>query len=89
MAIICSLCGKKQSGWIEDYSLAPHLQEYRICASCHTKLSNLCKNSSVDSDEKKFFSQLLVTNQYPEEVKFLFKQLWIFIKLSRRNTRRC
>ncbi len=75
MAIICSLCGKKQSGWIEDYSLAPHLQEYRICASCHAKLNNLCKNNNSDSEEKKFFSQLLVTNQYPEEVKSLLAEL--------------
>lgn len=75
MAIICSLCGKKQSGWIEDYSLAPHLQEYRICASCHGKLVKLSKSDCDSSDERNFFSELLSKNQYPEEIISLFNEL--------------
>lgn len=75
MAIICSLCGKKQSGWIEDYSLAPHLQEYRICASCHTKLSTLSQNNSESSEEKSFLLNLLKQNDYPEEISSLLNEL--------------
>lgn len=75
MAIICSLCGKKQSGWIEDYSLAPHLQEYRICASCHTKLSMLSQNTPESSEEKSFFLDLLKQNDYPEEISSLLNEL--------------
>ncbi|MDE7353738.1 MAG: YbjQ family protein [Acetatifactor sp.] len=34
MAIICCICGKKQSGWISDYPLSPKLNQYRVCAEC-------------------------------------------------------
>lgn len=34
MAIICCICGKKQSGWIIDYPLSPELNEYRVCMEC-------------------------------------------------------
>lgn len=75
MAIICALCGKKQSGWIEDYSLAPHLQEYRICASCHTKLEKLCSTDTDNSEERAYFSEMLSKKEYPLEIVSLFETL--------------
>lgn len=75
MAIICSICGKKQSGWIEDYSLAPHLQEYRICASCHSKLVKISTENYDSSDERNFFAELLSKNNYPAEITDLFNEL--------------
>lgn len=41
MAIICCICGKKQSGWIMDYPLAPELNEYRVCMECGEKYQKI------------------------------------------------
>lgn len=34
MAIECCICGKKQSGWIQEYSLDAELYDYKACFKC-------------------------------------------------------
>lgn len=41
MAIICCVCGKKQSGWIMDCPLWPKLNEYRLCMECGEKYQKI------------------------------------------------
>lgn len=50
MAIICSICGKSQSGWIMDFPLNETMEE-RICAKCHDRLEIINKLNSDKRDE--------------------------------------
>lgn len=50
MGIVCVICNRKQSGWIEDFPLSLELSEQRICANCHEKLKKL-ENSSTPENE--------------------------------------
>lgn len=48
MAIVCCICGKKQSGWIIDYPLSPELSEYRLCMECGERYQKIQR---VENDE--------------------------------------
>lgn len=39
--MVCSICGKKQSSFISDFSLSDELNNYRICVSCDQKRRDL------------------------------------------------
>lgn len=61
MAIVCCICGKKQSGWIIDYPLSPELNEYRVCMECgekYKKIQNAEKLEDV-SDEIAYINEHL------------------------------
>lgn len=69
MGIICAICSKKQSGWIEDFPLTPALPEQRICADCKEKLVKLASASSEkDADTIEYFETHLKTDK-PSEVR--------------------
>lgn len=60
MSIICSICGKKQSGLISDFPLSNELMDYRICVSCDDKKRQLSENVGYENIDqfnsiKKFF----------------------------------
>ncbi|WP_343209498.1 YbjQ family protein [Anaerolentibacter hominis] len=59
MAIVCCVCGKKQSGWIQDEALRPEMPDYRICGTCsdHKKklLSYAGKEKDKFEEEKGYF----------------------------------
>ena len=48
--MICAICNKKQSGWIEDFPLSVKMSEHRICANCKERLDIL-------SDSKNFIKE--------------------------------
>lgn len=61
MAIICCICGKRQSGWIIDYPLSSELNEYRVCMECgekYQKIQNAEKLEDV-SDEIAYIKEHL------------------------------
>lgn len=73
MAITCTLCGKKQSGWIEDFPLAPHLQNFRICINCHEKMEKFGTEKS--NEAKDYFLSLQGQTTYPSEVSTFMEDL--------------
>lgn len=78
MSIICCICGKKQSGWIMDYPLAPELNEYRICMECgekYQKIQNAEKLEDV-SDEIVYIKECLQKGTANETVINYFSQLF-------------
>jgi hypothetical protein len=41
MAIVCCVCGKKQSGFIQDFPLSNKDTSHRICNICNTEKEHL------------------------------------------------
>lgn len=79
MAIICSLCGKKQSGWISDFPLSPANTDIRICAVCNEKLEKLDYLSKHDiqkfTELSSEFQKLLTDNQLPQNVAVALQEV--------------
>ena len=50
MSIICAICNKKQSGWIEDFPVSKELIDKRICAQCNEKLSKLLRSDTPENE---------------------------------------
>ena len=78
MAIICCICGKKQSGWIVDYPLAPELNEYRVCMECgeiYQRIQNAEKLEDV-ADEIAYVKEHLQKGAANEEVTHYFTLLF-------------
>ena len=71
MAIICAICGKKQSGWIEDFPLSNNHLDIRICANCydHLKILQETLNDEIYSKEKSYFENILISNNVTDTVK--------------------
>lgn len=71
MAIVCCICGKKQSGWIMDYPLSTGLNQYRLCTECgekYQKIQNAEKLEDV-SDEIAYIKERLREGTANETVK--------------------
>lgn len=68
MGIICSICHKKQSGILEDFSLSREHMEMRICANCHEHLRVIEKadKRSVARSSIAYFNRLLALDMCPE-----------------------
>ena len=68
MGIICSICHKKQSGFLEDFSLSREHMEMRICANCHEHLRVIEKadKRSVAKSSIAYFNRLLALDMCPE-----------------------
>lgn len=68
MSIICSICHKKQSGFLEDYPLSKEHPQMRICVACRTNLQAI----EVLGDEKEamasieYFDKILSQGSTPE-----------------------
>lgn len=78
MAIICCICGKKQSGWIIDYPLSSELNEYRVCMECgekYQKIQNAEKLEDV-SDEISYIKKRLQKGTTNETVINYFSLLF-------------
>lgn len=71
MAIICAICGKKQSGWIEDYPFSKNDSNIRICADCYTHLKALQEtfDDEVFSKEITYFESLLSDSNTTDTAK--------------------
>lgn len=70
MAIICCICGKKQSGWILDYPLSSELNGYRVCTECgeyYQKILTAKKLEDV-SDEITYLKECLQKSAADETV---------------------
>lgn len=78
MAIICCICGKKQSGWIVDYPLSPELNEYRVCMECGEKYQKIQKAEKLDdvSDEIIYLKQQLAKGEHNDAVIHFFSLLF-------------
>lgn len=78
MAIICCICGKKQSGWIMDYPLSTGLNQYRLCMECgekYQKIQNAEKLEDV-SEEIAYIKERLQKGTANETVKEYCSQLF-------------
>lgn len=51
MAIICALCSKKQSSFIEDFPISPASNNVRVCAKCNDFLNDI-KGCAESRDER-------------------------------------
>lgn len=68
MAILCSICGKKQSGFIQDSPLSPNYLKQRICTTCDDAMKNtliLSKTSREKYENAYQYFQLLINNNTP------------------------
>lgn len=87
MAITCSICNKKQSGFIEDFPLSTELINFRICAKCKDNMQNMNKylrEKDLDRyDElRRYFESILESNNTDEQVS---KYLEEFINNKNQN----
>ncbi len=78
MAIICCICGKKQSGWIIDYPLSPELNEYRVCMECGEKYQRIQNAEKLEdvSDEIVYIKEQLQKSMANETVINYLSQLF-------------
>lgn len=67
MAIICAVCGKKQSGWIKDFPLSKEKANLRICARCYEQLENIRERKDLVSS-KLYFERIISSTEVCEEV---------------------
>lgn len=66
MAIICSICGKKQSGFIADFPLSKDNVRDRICSSCEER-KHICERAAtVDVDQYQSEKQEFFHNISPD-----------------------
>lgn len=78
MAIVCTICGKKQSGFIQDLPLSYKYIKQRICTTCDDEMKNTLSQSETSQDEyTKAYSyfQLLIDNNIPttEAIEVLYE----------------
>lgn len=61
MEIVCSICHKKQSGFLEDYPLSDARKDMRICATCgkHLRVIEKVDRYSVAKPSIAYFNRLL------------------------------
>ncbi len=71
MAIICSVCNKKQSGLFEDYPLSGERTDMRICATCHDNFQTIEGSTNIEaiSGSIRYFESFLRQGAEPEVVK--------------------
>ena len=72
MSIICSICGKKQSGLIQECYLSTDLAEYEICVKCFNNKEELLKHSMTNPklyiEARTYFQSFLDHNKLQNEV---------------------
>ncbi|MBD5534999.1 MAG: YbjQ family protein [Lachnospiraceae bacterium] len=78
MAIICCVCGKKQSGWITDYPLGSELENHRICAECGEKYHKIQNAKTLEDvfEEINYFKEQLAKGGQDEIVNRFFDLLF-------------
>ena len=75
MAIICTICNKKQSGWIQDFPLSNERPDLRICTRCFEQLEHIRTGREIDSAKlyfEKIFSSVEVPNMVRESINQTF-----------------
>lgn len=75
MAIICTICNKKQSGWIQDFPLSNESPNLRICAQCFEQLEHIRTGRGIDSAKiyfEKIFSSVEVSDKVREAINQAF-----------------
>lgn len=74
MSIVCAICGKEQSSWIQDYPLSKELADVRICVACNEHLHNMIttKEDEVFDYEKSYFLNYLTSFTIPERITGYF-----------------
>ena len=71
MAIVCSICHKKQSGFLEDYPLSDARKDMRICATCHDNFQTIEGSTNIEavSGSIRYFESFLRQGAETEVVK--------------------
>lgn len=79
IAIICTICGDKQSGFIKDFPLSEELNHNGICAKCSDKKLDLFKYASMANDIYKgkceYFSNIITEGNLLSETKKSIEEL--------------
>lgn len=71
MSIICAICQKKQSGWIQDFPLSDENKDLRICSNCYEQMQiivNSDQQKNVD-EAKDYFREIFLSVNVCDEVK--------------------
>lgn len=77
MAITCSICQKKQSGWYENYPLSNDYSAMRICVTCQ-EYKNSLENSTKLEDWKdaiEYFKNIFLSVDTCEEAKTIISEI--------------
>jgi len=71
MSIVCVICQKKQSGWIQDYPLSEDHKYLRICSNCFEKLNTIINNDSPENVDaaKDYFNKIFLSVNVWDEAK--------------------
>jgi uncharacterized protein YbjQ (UPF0145 family) len=85
MAVICAICGKKQSGFIMDFPMTEELNGFRICATCDNTRNSLLNSAGDGNDEVyaqsyEYFNNILNQQKLSDETQKYLEEL---TKLSR------
>jgi len=79
MAMICCICGKKQSGFIMDYPLSEDLVSLRICATCYEKKESMIKNAEFNQEEfiqyRQYFIDIIQNKKTSSEVSKYIEEI--------------
>lgn len=82
MSIVCAICRRKQSGWIEDFPVPKTTANQRICANCYNRLENLRRSSlnSGKDEDIAFFNECLSKDIDAETREYLKHELDCLLK---------
>lgn len=71
MSIICAICQKKQSGWIQDFPLSDEYIELRICNTCFQQMKDLeeSKQQKYVDESKEYFENMLHSKSICDEAR--------------------
>ena len=75
MGIICKICQKKQSSWIQDFPLTERHLNIRICAECYDHLNDVKKGRNIDI-EKNYFHKYLSSENTSSEVATVINEIF-------------
>lgn len=78
MSIICSICGKKQSGFFEDYPLSTAHKDTRICGACQDMLQVIKYSDQAENIESavEYFGGVLSQGANPEAIKIVTSAIY-------------
>lgn len=64
MAIICSICGKKQSGWLVEYPMQGDFFDYKMCAECGERYEKVARteDKTTVSTEIAYLKEKMIGN---------------------------
>lgn len=71
MSIICAICGKKQSGFFDNYPLSAEHKEMRICVRCQERIQAIedAPDDTEVNDAVGYFNNIFVHGARPEAIQ--------------------